>query len=124
MNYVVNTPSQLKPILVGYRKSHGMSQKDMADRLNVSQQAYQKLESNPQSVTLERLMKVFNTLGVKLYLSDIDLNTSPEKAQTRKSDSRPDFVIKKPDGTHIMFEVKTKNAPSNRATKKLNKDSW
>ncbi len=53
MNYVVNTSAQLKPILVGYRKSNGMSQKDMAEKLNVSQQAYQALESNPQAATLE-----------------------------------------------------------------------
>lgn len=52
MSYVINTPAQLKPILVGFRKSKGMSQKDMAEKLNVSQQAYQALESNHQSVTV------------------------------------------------------------------------
>jgi len=124
MSYVINTPAQLKPILVGFRKSKGMSQKDMAEKLNVSQQAYQVLESNPQSVTLERLMKVLNTLGVKLYLSDTELNASPEKIYTRKSDSQPDFVISKPDGNLIIGQVKTRNVPSNQITKKLNKDSW
>ncbi|MFT5758904.1 MAG: HTH-type transcriptional regulator/antitoxin HipB [Alteromonadaceae bacterium] len=124
MSYVINTSAQLKPILVGFRKSMGMSQKDIADKLNVSQQAYQALESNPQSVTLDRLMKVLNALGVKMYLSDSELNASFEKAHTRKNDIRPDFVINKPDGSHAMVEVKTKNAPSNNVTKKLNKDSW
>ncbi len=124
MSYVVNTAAQLKPILVGFRKSKGMSQKDIAEKLNVSQQAYQALESNPQSVTLERLMKVFNTLGVKLYLSDSELNVSPEKVQTRQTDIRPDFVINEPNGSRVMLEVKTKNAPSNKVTKKLHKDSW
>jgi len=115
MNYVVNTPTQLKPILVGYRKSHGMSQKDMAEKLNVTQQAYQALESKPQSVTLERLMKVLNMLDVKLYLSDTELNTSSIKIITRKSNAQSDFV---------SVDVKTRNAPSNQITKKLNKDSW
>lgn len=79
MSYIVNTPTQLKPILVGYRKLRGMSQKDMAEKLNVTQQAYQALESNPKAATIERLMKVLNVLGVKLYLSDNDQQPSPNK---------------------------------------------
>ncbi len=106
MNYVVNTPAQLKPILVGYRKSKGMSQKAMAEKLNVTQQAYQALESNPQAATFERLMKVLNILGVKLSLSDNELNTSLKKTNTQKSNERPDFVINKPDGSLVIVEVK------------------
>mgnify|MGYP000232598118 FL=1 len=124
MDYVVNTPAQLKPILVGYRKLKGLSQKEMAAKLNVSQQAYQVLESNPQSVTLERLMKVLNILGVKLYLSDNELRTSPKVVHTRRTDAQPDFAITKPDGSYTLVQVKTKNVPSGKGRKKLNKDSW
>jgi HTH-type transcriptional regulator/antitoxin HipB len=124
MSYVINTPAQLKPILVGFRKSKGMSQKDMAEKLNVSQQAYQALESNPQSVTLERLMKVLNILSVKLHLSDTELHLSLEKAVIRKLESGPDFMVKKLDDSFVVNEVKTKNAPSRKITKKLSKDSW
>lgn len=124
MSYVINTPAQLKPILVGFRKSKGMSQKDMAEKLNVSQQAYQALESNPQSVTVERLMKVLNILSVKLHLSDTELHLPLQKAVIRKLESGPDFMVKKLDDSFVVNEVKTKNAPSRKITKKLSKDSW
>lgn len=124
MNYVVNTPTQLKLILVGYRKSNSMSQKDMAEKLNVSQQAYQALESNPQAVTFERLMKVLNVLGVKLYLSDTELNSSSETKQKQSSNVESPRVIFKPDERPKIAKVKTKNSPSGQVVKKLNKDSW
>jgi len=71
MNYIINTIDQLKPILVGYRKSKGLSQKALAEKLGVSQQTYQVLESNPQKVTIERLFNVLTLLGVKLSLSNV-----------------------------------------------------
>ena len=70
MLYTINTLDQLKPILVGYRKAQGFSQKDMAEKLGVKQQSYQYLESNPQKITVDRLFRVLALLGVKLYLSD------------------------------------------------------
>ena len=122
MNYVVNSPAQLKPILIGYRKSQGMSQKVMAEKLNVSQQAYQALESNPQSATFERLMKVLNTLGVKLYLSDTPLSSSLNEPNTQQNETH--LIITEPATGLKKVEIKTNNAPSNKITKKLRKDSW
>lgn len=78
MLYTVNTLDQLKPILVGYRKSHNLSQKDLALKLGISQQSYQVLESKPQKVTIERLYKVLALLGVKLSLSDTPFNSIPQ----------------------------------------------
>jgi len=71
MIYTINTLDQLKPILVGYRKSQGLSQKSLAAKLGVSQQTYQILESNPQKVTVERLFNVLTLLDVRLSLSDV-----------------------------------------------------
>jgi len=69
MLHTINTLDQLKPILVGFRKSQGLTQQDMADMLGVAQQTYQKLESTPQNVTVDRLFKVIGLLGIKLCLS-------------------------------------------------------
>lgn len=74
MNYTINTLDQLKPVLIGYRKLHKLSQKNLAEKLGISQQSYQVLESNPKKVTMERLFKVLTLLEVKLHLSD----TTPE----------------------------------------------
>lgn len=74
MNYTINTLDQIKPILVGFRKSNGLSQKTLAEKLGISQQSYQSLESSPQKVTIERLFKVLSILGIKLQFID---NTKP-----------------------------------------------
>lgn len=66
MNYTINTLEQLKPILVGFRKANSLSQKALAEKLGISQQSYQTLESSPQKVTLERLFKVLAVLSIKL----------------------------------------------------------
>ncbi len=66
MNYTVNTLDQIKPILVGFRKSNGLSQKALAEKLGITQQSYQTLESAPQKVTIERLFKVLAILDIKL----------------------------------------------------------
>ncbi len=66
VNYTINTLDQIKPILVGFRKSNGLSQKALAEKLGISQQSYQTLESAPQKVTIERLFKVLSILDIKL----------------------------------------------------------
>jgi len=73
MLYKINTLDQLRPILIGYRKSRGLTQKALATKLGVSQQTYQTLESSPHKVTVERLFTVLTLLGVKLNLSDEEL---------------------------------------------------
>jgi len=75
MYYTISTLDQLKPVLIGYRKKQGLSQKDMAIKLGIKQQSYQYLEANPQKITIERLFKVLTLLGVKLHFSDSELNT-------------------------------------------------
>ena len=66
VNYTINTLDQIKPILVGFRKSNGLSQKALAEKLGITQQSYQTLESAPQKVTIERLFRVLAILDIKL----------------------------------------------------------
>lgn len=70
VHYTINTLDQIKPILVGFRKTNSLSQKALAEKLGISQQSYQALESAPQKVTIERLFKVLSILGVKLQFID------------------------------------------------------
>ncbi|RQZ71213.1 helix-turn-helix transcriptional regulator [Burkholderia sp. Bp9004] len=68
MPFPVQTLSQLRPILVGFRKSAGLTQAQLAARLGVTQQSYAQLEANPSAVSIERFFKVLNVLGVRLTL--------------------------------------------------------
>lgn len=69
MTFPVQTLTQLRPILVGFRKAAGLTQAQLAARLGVTQQSYAQLEANPSAVSIERLFKVLNTLGVHMTLA-------------------------------------------------------
>ncbi|KAF1040657.1 helix-turn-helix transcriptional regulator [Burkholderia sp. Ac-20384] len=69
MAFPVQTLTQLRPILVGFRKAAGLTQAQLAARLGVTQQSYAQLEANPSAVSIERLFKVLNTLGVHMTLA-------------------------------------------------------
>ncbi|WP_428944273.1 helix-turn-helix transcriptional regulator [Pantoea sp. FN060301] len=67
--YPLKTLNQLRPLLVGFRKAHGLTQKEVSERLGVTQQTYARLEANPASASIERLFRVFTVLGVEMVLS-------------------------------------------------------
>ena len=48
------------------REGIGFSQEYVANKLEISQQAYSKLEKNPDSATLERLKQLSEVLGVSI----------------------------------------------------------
>ena len=48
------------------REGIGFSQQYVANKLNITQQAYSKLEKNPDTATLERLRKLSEILGVNV----------------------------------------------------------
>lgn len=70
MVYTIRLTKQLKSVLKGFRKSKGLSQSDVAQKLGITQQAYQLIESNPEKVSVERLFKVLTILGVVIQLSE------------------------------------------------------
>lgn len=67
--YPLKTLSHLRPLLIGFRKANGLTQKDVSERLGVTQQTYARLEASPGSASIERLFKVFTVLGVEVVLS-------------------------------------------------------
>lgn len=81
-DYPLNTLYQLRPLLIGFRKANGLTQKDLSERLGVTQQTYARLEANPASASIERLFKVFSILGVKISFSSA--TASEEKKQTEE----------------------------------------
>jgi len=75
-------------MLVGFRKENGLTQKEVSQRLGVTQQAYARLESNPVSASFERLFRVFSVLGVELNLSSIQ-HSAPIAEVKNEFDSSP-----------------------------------
>lgn len=91
MDYGIKMLSQLRPILQGFRKSAGLTQAAVAERLGITQQSYAQLEANPSAASVERLFRVMKVLGVDLLFSQKsstagDESTSAEtEPQRRKS---------------------------------------
>lgn len=86
--YPIKHLNQLRPMLIGFRKVNGLTQKEVSLRLGVTQQAYARLESNPASASFERLFRVFSMLGVELTLSSIQ-HLSPIAEVKHNYDSSP-----------------------------------
>lgn len=97
MEYPVKTISQLQPFLRGFRKQAGHTQAHMAQLLNVSQPRYAKLEAQPELVSFDQLMKVFQLLNVELILkstappSSAPLSPAEPSSRLYRSESDKDL---------------------------------
>lgn len=94
MDYSLKTISQLRPILLGFRKTAGLTQAMMASQLGVTQQTYAQFEANPASASVDRLFKVLRVLNVELAL------TGSSPAAPRKAD--PDTSKRSPKTGRFM----------------------
>lgn len=81
MDYAIKTLSQLRPILLGFRKSAGLTQAAVAELLGITQQSYAQLEANPASASVQRLFKVMRLLNVELRMSQTSSVPDGEPAQ-------------------------------------------
>ena len=70
MRQVVTAASQVGEIVRARRKAHKLSQAALAARLGISQSRLSVMEQNPQTLTLDRLISLFNVLGLSLVLQD------------------------------------------------------
>ena len=66
--YTIQTPQQLAPLLRALRKQRGLTQAELARRLDITRQAVTALELRPETATFERLMKVWAVLGLEVSL--------------------------------------------------------
>ncbi len=69
MDYPIKTASQLRPILIGFRKQAGLTQAALAERLGITQQSYAAFEANPEAASVERLFRVLGQFRVAMTLS-------------------------------------------------------
>jgi HTH-type transcriptional regulator / antitoxin HipB len=67
--YTVRAADQLPALLQAFRKEAGMTQREAALRLGVTQQTYSALERNAETVGAARLLTLLGILGVELVLS-------------------------------------------------------
>ncbi|WP_112020919.1 helix-turn-helix domain-containing protein [Escherichia coli] len=101
--FPVRLLSQLRPLLIGFRKSKGLTQRELSARLGVTQQTYARLEANPSKASFQRLYNVLNILGVEISLR--------EGANKQVISSQVDSLIKISRIWADFFPANTSNQP-------------
>jgi HTH-type transcriptional regulator/antitoxin HipB len=120
VDYPIKTLTQLKPILLGFRKAAGLTQAAMASHLGVTQQTYAQLEANPATVSVERLFKVLRVLQVDLKLTQTANGSSASNVAGENVKSSPG--ARQPADTATAGRP-AKNAPAAMAGKATRKTS-
>ena len=88
--FPLRTAAQLPALLRAFRKEAGLTQREVALRLGVTQQTYSALERNAETVGAARLLKLLSLLGVELTLSKPSPVPSPgEPASPGQTSSDP-----------------------------------
>ncbi len=68
MQLILSISDQLAPLLQAARKSAGLSQTELAKRLDLSQSRMSAMELNPASMRLDQLLSICATLQLELVV--------------------------------------------------------
>lgn len=86
-------------VLIALRISKGLTQKQLADRLGVSESMVSRDERNEyHGITVERAQRIFQALGVDATLTVQDRSTGPCPPE-------PDTPDEHPDGKHELTVI-------------------
>lgn len=75
--YAVRTPEQLPALIKGFRKQAGLTQRQLAQRLGVTQQTLSALERKADRVSVDRLLQLLGILGVEMVLQPRSHRSAP-----------------------------------------------
>jgi HTH-type transcriptional regulator / antitoxin HipB len=118
VDYPLKTVSQLRPMLLGFRKSAGLTQEEVAQRLGISQQSYAAFEANPAAASVDRLFRVLRLLAVDLHLAPGAKQAEPVRRVAAIKTAAKKVVVKK---TAVKKAAPSKQAVVKKAPKKSSK---
>ena len=70
MEYKIAIAKQLSDILKSKRKSLGLTQTDMGQKLGISQRVFARNETAPEKVHFERILQICSELDMDLVLRE------------------------------------------------------
>ena len=87
MKTTIATTGQLGPLLKRLRRDKGLSQQELGTRIGLSQERISRIESRPESVTLDQLLTVMMaldaTFSVELRTAGTDTPAEPLRPRRR-----------------------------------------
>jgi HTH-type transcriptional regulator / antitoxin HipB len=81
MRQILTHSTQLGQILAARRRASKLSQRALAAKLGISQNRLSEIETEPGSLTIERLLELSNILGVELIIQDRTSTHRPSKTE-------------------------------------------
>ena len=70
MKQILTHSAQLGQILATRRRASKLSQRALAAKLTISQNRLSEIETNPGTLTVDRLLELANLLGLELVIQD------------------------------------------------------
>lgn len=68
MKQILSIADQVGPLIQAARKSAGLSQTDLANRLSIKQSRVSAMELDPGSISLDQLMTICSALNLELQV--------------------------------------------------------
>jgi HTH-type transcriptional regulator / antitoxin HipB len=131
VDYPLKTVSQLRPMLLGFRKNAGLTQEAVAQRLGISQQSYAAFEANPATASVDRLFRVLRLLAVDLHLAAGAKQAEPVRRTTavRKTAAKQAAVKKVAAKKAVVKKSPEKSskktaAPRKAAARSPQREDW
>lgn len=84
MKQTLSIPDQLTPVLQAARKTVGLTQAELAKRLDLSQSRMSDMEMNPGSIRMGQLLVMFSALNLELVVQPKAGNGEPSAAPTEQ----------------------------------------
>ncbi|CAB3800211.1 hypothetical protein LMG28688_05123 [Paraburkholderia caffeinitolerans] len=120
MDYSLKTVSQLRPMLLGFRKQAGLTQEQVAQHLGISQQSYAAFEAHPESASVDRLFRVLRLFAVEMRLSSAAL-AAPAAAKKRTA---APGTAKRAAKSTPKGRTKSTAAPAKSSAKPRKREDW
>ncbi|MGI5310610.1 helix-turn-helix transcriptional regulator [Rheinheimera sp. MMS21-TC3] len=112
MQYPVLTIAQLKLYIKALRNKLGYTQANAGELLGLTQQGYQRLENNPESMSVERLLVLLQTLQAGLV---IEVRTKPEdNIQSSTAISEPKNIDTRADNPSNQSKIASESNNKSR----------
>jgi HTH-type transcriptional regulator/antitoxin HipB len=67
-DYSIKAPNQLGPVLQGYRRERGLTQKEVGAKVGMTQKAVSKIELDPSRTGLSLIFKILAALDLEIVV--------------------------------------------------------
>jgi len=85
MEYKIAIAQQLSSVLKNLRKQSGLTQKDMGEKLGISQRRVAAIEANPESARFERILQMLSELEADIVIRDRNSKMANDRSPNEES---------------------------------------